>query len=67
LRQGDLGAVVEVYSSDAIGVEFVAASGRTQTLVTLRPADVREVGDDDLVTVRPVNPSASRLNGRADR
>lgn len=60
LRQGDLGAVVELYSSDAIGVEFVAASGRTLALVTLRPADVREVGDDDLVTVRPVNSPASR-------
>ena len=30
LRSGDLGAVVEVYGPDAIGVEFVAASGRTQ-------------------------------------
>jgi hypothetical protein len=28
LRQGDLGAVVEVYSADAVGVEFVVASGR---------------------------------------
>lgn len=60
LRRGDLGAVVEVYAPDAIGVEFVAASGRTQALVTLRPGDVREVGDDDLVAVRPVNSSAPR-------
>jgi hypothetical protein len=28
LRAGDLGAVVEVYGPDAIGVEFVAASVR---------------------------------------
>jgi hypothetical protein len=60
LRTGDLGAVVEVYGPDAIGVEFVAASGRTQALVTLRPADIREVGDNDLVTVRPVSSSPSR-------
>jgi hypothetical protein len=60
LRRGDLGAVVEIYAPDAIGVEFVAASGRTQALVTLRPADVREVGDDDLVSVRSVNAPASR-------
>jgi len=60
LRRGDLGAVVEVYGPDAIGVEFVAASGRTQALVTLRPADVREVGDDDLVSVRSVSSPASR-------
>lgn len=53
LRRGDLGAVVEVYGSHALGVEFVAASGRTQALVTLRPEDVRPVADDDLVAVRP--------------
>lgn len=59
LRAGDLGAVVEVYSPDAVGVEFVAASGRTQALVTLHPADLREVADNDLVSVRPVGSSAS--------
>ena len=53
LRIGDLGAVVEVYAQDAIGVEFVAASGRTQALVTLHPNDLREVADNDLVSVRP--------------
>jgi Domain of unknown function (DUF4926) len=60
LRTGDLGAVVEVYAPDAIGVEFVAASGRTQALVTLQRADIREVGDNDLVAVRPVGSSPSR-------
>ena len=59
LRAGDLGAVVEVYSPDAVGVEFVAASGRTQALVTLHPADLREVADNDLVAVRPVGSSTS--------
>jgi len=59
LRSGDLGAVVEVYGPDAIGVEFVAASGRTQALVTLRPEDLREVGDNDLVSVRPLAASAT--------
>lgn len=59
LRVGDLGAVVEVYSPDAVGVEFVAASGRTQALVTLHPADLREVADNDLVSVRPAGSSAS--------
>lgn len=53
LRRGDLGSVVEIYGPSAFGVEFVAASGRTQALVTLQPADIRPVGDDDLVTVRP--------------
>ncbi len=59
LRTGDLGAVVEVYAPDAVGVEFVAASGRTQALVTLHPNDLREVADNDLVSVRPVITSAT--------
>lgn len=53
LKRGDLGTVVEVYAADAVDVEFVTASGRTQALVTLPPSAVREVGDDDLVAVRP--------------
>ena len=60
LKRGDLGAVVDVYSPDAIEVEFVTASGRTQALLTLRTRDIREVGDDDLVTVRPAETSPSR-------
>jgi hypothetical protein len=52
LRVGDLGAVVEVCAPDAIAVEFVAASGRTQALLTLLPTDVREVAEDDLPSVR---------------
>ncbi len=54
LRRGDLGAVVEVHSPQAMEVEFVAASGRTQALLTLGPADIRQVGDHDLVAVRPL-------------
>ena len=54
LKRGDLGTIVEVYSPAAIEVEFVTASGRTQALVTLSPSAVREVGDNDLVAVRPV-------------
>lgn len=63
LRTGDLGAVVEVYGPDAIGVEFVAASGRTKVLVTLQLEDLREAGDDDLVAVRPSNASTNRRDG----
>ena len=60
LKRGDLGAVVEIYGPDAIDVEFVAASGRTQALVTLKPSDIREVGDDDLVAVRPTGTSPTK-------
>ena len=52
LRRGDLGAVVEVYGPDAFEVEFVAASGRTQALVTLSAADLRHGDDHDLISVR---------------
>ena len=52
LRRGDLGAVVEVHAPDAWEVEFVAASGRTQALVTLTGADLRHIGDQDVIAVR---------------
>jgi hypothetical protein len=55
LKRGDLGAVVDVYSPDAIEVEFVTASGRTRAIITLRASDIREVNDDDLVAVRPTD------------
>jgi len=52
LRRGDLGAVVQVYPPDGLEVEFVTAAGRTQALVTLRHADVRAVGAEDLIADR---------------
>ena len=52
LKRGDLGTVVEIYEPDGVEVEFVTASGRTEALVTLNVADIRAVGDDDLVSVR---------------
>jgi hypothetical protein len=39
---------VTVYAPRAIGVEFVAAFGRTQTLVTLRRAGIPEVRDEEM-------------------
>ena len=52
LRAGDLGAIVEVYDAEHFEVEFVAASGRTQAVITLRSDDVRHVNDRDLIAVR---------------
>jgi hypothetical protein len=52
LCRGDLGAIVEVYGPNAFEVEFVAASGRTQALVTLAADDLRHVDDHDLISVR---------------
>jgi Domain of unknown function (DUF4926) len=59
LRSGDLGAIVQVYEPDGLEVEFVTASGRTQALVTLREADVREVHDEDLISVRTLTRGAA--------
>ena len=58
LRRGDLGAIVEVQGANTFEVEFVAASGRTQALVTLTDHDIRHVGDEDLVSVRPLQRAA---------
>ena len=59
LRSGDLGAIVEAYDADTYEVEFVAASGRTQALVTLAGDDLRAVADNDLVAVRSVPQQAA--------
>jgi hypothetical protein len=39
LRSGDLGAVVQVYGTEALEVEFVTASGRMQALLTVPITD----------------------------
>lgn len=57
LRKGDLGAVVQVYGAEAVEVEFVTASGRTQALLTLPISDVRPVGENDLLAVRTAPPA----------
>ena len=58
LRRGDLGAIVEVIELDAMEVEFVAASGRTQAVLTLTREDIRHVGDRDLIAVRSLEETA---------
>jgi hypothetical protein len=57
LRKGDLGAVVQAYGAEAVEVEFVTASGRTQALLTLPVGDVRPVGENDLLAVRTAPPT----------
>ena len=56
LQRGDLGAIVHVHGSDSFEVEFVRAAGRTQALVALTTADLRAVGSEDLIAVRPSKP-----------
>jgi hypothetical protein len=52
LRAGDLAAVVEVYGTEGVEVEFVRASGQTKALVTLRNEDLRSVAEGDILAVR---------------
>ena len=52
LQSGDLGAVVAILDPEHYEVEFVPASGRTQSLLTLSAADLRAIGDQDLIAVR---------------
>lgn len=52
LRAGDPGAIVQVYTPDAVEVEFVTASGKTLAPQTLTADDVRTVRDDDLLAGR---------------
>jgi hypothetical protein len=52
LRAGDIGAVVELYGSNGVEVEFVRASGETKALVTLRPTDLHSISKSDILTVR---------------
>jgi len=56
LREGDMGAVVNVYGNGEAGeVEFVTATGRTVALVTLKASDVRSTKSNDVLHVRGFN------------
>ena len=55
LKTGDVGAVVQVYSADAVEAEFVTAAGRTQALVTLATPSIRPVGPKDSLAVRELD------------
>lgn len=55
LNTGDVGAVVQVYSADAVEVEFVSAAGRTQALVTLATSSIRLMGAKDILAVRDLD------------
>jgi len=55
LRAGDIGAVVEVYGSEGVEVEFVTGAGRTQALVSLRVEQVRNMSADEILSVRTVD------------
>jgi hypothetical protein len=51
---GDLGAVVEVYTTPSLAyeVEFVNPDGSTRALLTLAPQQVRQLSPADVLTTR---------------
>jgi hypothetical protein len=55
LKRGDVGAVVQLYSPDAVEVEFVTATGHTQAVVTLGTHQLRPIGSRDLLAVRQLD------------
>lgn len=60
LKQGDLGAIVEIYEPHGLEVEFVTASGKTQAVVTLSIEDVRKIEPSDMIAVRSLQPISER-------
>ncbi len=55
LKSGDVGAVVQVCSADAIEADFVTATGHAQALVTLMTKLVRPFGPKDILAVRQLD------------
>jgi hypothetical protein len=53
LKEGDIGAVVHCYNDNTtFEVEFVTAEGRTVALLTLSQADIRPMGNTEILHVR---------------
>ncbi len=58
LRKGDIGTVVNCYSSGgAYEVEFVIAGGETVALLTLSEDDVRPRNNREILHVRELTPA----------
>ncbi len=58
--KGDVGTIVEIYSSprQAFEVEFVNPDGSTRALLTLLPDQVRRLAPTDVITTRPLSVAA---------
>jgi hypothetical protein len=56
---GDLGTIVEIYTTPhlAYEVEFVAPDGSSRALLTLRPEQLRRLSAADIFTTRPAAPA----------
>jgi hypothetical protein len=53
LQRGDIGAIVHRYSNGlAFEVEFVTGEGHTLAVLTLKPEDIRLMGQREILHVR---------------
>jgi len=52
LCAGDIGAIVAVYESGGLEVEFTTAEGDTISVVTLKTEDVRPLAKREILHVR---------------
>ena len=57
LEGGDIGAVVHCFPEGVVfKVEFLTAEGKTIVLLTLKAADVRPLGGNEILHVREFTP-----------
>lgn len=55
LQAGDVGAIVHVYGDQkGFEVEFVSGTGQTVAVVTLKPDDVRPLGESEILHARKI-------------
>ena len=52
LEAGDVGAIVHRHAADSFEVEFVTGEGGTVAVATLKAADPRRIGAEDILHVR---------------
>jgi hypothetical protein len=58
LTAGDLGVIVEMYTSTDMEVEFITGDGHTQALLPLNSSDIRLVSGSDILSVRSLDVAA---------
>ncbi len=60
LKAGDIGTVVHTYSHNkALEVEFIKADGKTITVLTLTPSDIRAMAKNEVLHVRDFSSALS--------
>ncbi|MFO1350010.1 MAG: DUF4926 domain-containing protein [Gammaproteobacteria bacterium] len=61
LKRGDIGAVVEIYSTEDFEVEFVTGAGHTQRSSLFTLIKFAQIGPQDIPAVRQPRPPHSQV------